>query len=305
MKKRKFLALCFVLSLTSATLFSGCGSSSGSGGSKDISTVASSDSSGSSDTDTKASKEEVTVAEQVLYDANNVKITATGLSEDDSWYGTSLTLLIENNSDQSLTIQARDANVNGYMVDTSMSANVAAGMKANDSLVFQTSGLEDCGIEQIASMEFSFTMLNSDTFETVFDSDVITVNTSIAEGYTQTYDDSGTVLLDSNGIKIVGKGLSTDDSFWGPGVILYIENNSDQNITVQTRDTSVNGFMVDSTISESVLVGKKAITAVQFYDTDLESNGITDITNVNLSFHIFNSASWDSILDSDAIEITF
>ncbi len=304
MKKRKLLALCFVLSLSAATIFTGCGSSSSSGGSKDISTVTTSDASGT-DADAGSSKEAVTVAEQVLYDANNVKITATGLSEDDSWLGTSLTLLIENNSDQSLTIQARDANVNGYMVDTSMSANVAAGMKANDSLVFQTSGLEECGIEQIASMEFSFTMLNSDTFETVFDSDVITVNTSIAEGYTQTYDDSGTVLLDANGIKIVGKGLSTDDSFWGPGVILYIENNSDQNITVQTRDTSINGFMVTSTISESVLVGKKAITAVQFYDSDLESNGITDITSVNLSFHIFNSASWDAILDSDPITITF
>ncbi len=304
MKKRKLLALCFVLSLSAATIFTGCGSSSSSGGSKDISTVTTSDASGTG-TDGSSSKDAVTVAEQVLYDANNVKITATGLSEDDSWLGTSLTLLIENNSDQSLTIQARDANVNGYMVDTSMSANVAAGMKANDSLVFQTSGLEECGIEQIASMEFSFTMLNSDTFETVFDSDVITVNTSIAEGYTQTYDDSGTVLLDANGIKIVGKGLSTDDSFWGPGVILYIENNSDQNITVQTRDTSINGFMVTSTISESVLVGKKAITAVQFYDSDLESNGITDITSVNLSFHIFNSASWDAILDSDPITITF
>lgn len=304
MKKRKLLALCFVLSLSAATIFTGCGSSSTSGGNKDISTATTSDASGAG-TDDGTSKEAVTVAEQVLYDANNVKITATGLSEDDSWFGTSLTLLIENNSDQSLTIQARDANVNGYMVDTSMSANVAAGMKANDSLVFQTSGLEECGIEQIASMEFSFTMLNSDTFETVFDSDVITVNTSIAEGYTQTYDDSGTVLLDANGIKIVGKGLSTDDSFWGPGVILYIENNSDQNIEVQTRDTSVNGFMVTSTISESVLVGKKAITAVQFYDTDLESNGITDITSVNLSFHIFNSASWDAILDSDPITITF
>lgn len=304
MKKRKLLALCFVLSLSAATIFTGCGSSSTSGGNKDISTVSTSDASGTG-ADAGSSKEAVTVAEQVLYDANNVKITATGLSEDDSWFGTSLTLLIENNSDQSLTIQARDANVNGYMVDTSMSANVAAGMKANDSLVFQTSGLEECGIEQIASMEFSFTMLNSDTFETVFDSDVITVNTSIAEGYTQTYDDSGTVLLDANGIKIVGKGLSTDDSFWGPGVILYIENNSDQNITVQTRDTSVNGFMVTSTISESVLVGKKAITAVQFYDSDLESNGITDITSVNLSFHIFNSASWDAILDSDPITITF
>ncbi len=299
MKKRKFLAICFVLSLTAATVFSGCGSSSGSGSSKDISTVS------GSDGNTENSKEAVTVAEQVLYDANNVKITATGLSEDDSWFGTSLTLLIENNSDQSLTIQARDANVNGYMVNTSMSANVAAGMKANDSLIFETSGLEECGIEQIATMEFSFTMLNGDTFETVFESDPITVNTSIAEGYTQTYDDSGNVLLDANGIKIVGKGLSTDDSFWGPGVILYIENNSDQNITVQTRDTSVNGFMVTSTISESVLVGKKAITAVQFYDTDLESNGITDITNVNLSFHVFNTESWDAILDSDPIEITF
>jgi hypothetical protein len=131
------------------------------------------------------------------------------------------------------------------------------------------------------------------------------MNTSIAETYTQTVDDSGDILVDSNGVKIVAKGLSSDSSFWGPGVILYIENNSQQDITVQVRDVSVNGFMVDSTMSEDVVVGKKAISAVQFFSSDLEENSITDITEVELYFHIFDLNSWETIFDSDVINITF
>ena len=73
----------------------------------------------------------VSIEEQVLYDENDIKITATGI--EDGWLGTELKLLIENNTDQSITVQAKNANVNGYMVTTMMSADVAAGKKANDS----------------------------------------------------------------------------------------------------------------------------------------------------------------------------
>ena len=67
----------------------------------------------------------------------------------------------------------------------------------------------------------------------------------------------------------------------------------------------MNGFMAASTMSEDVLVGKKAISAVQFFSTDLEENGITDITDVELYFHIFDMESWDGIFDSDVIKVTF
>ena len=42
-------------------------------------------------------------------------------------------------------------------------------------------------------------------------------------------------------------------------MILYIENNSDKNVTIQVRDVSVNGFMVESSMLEDVMAGKKAI----------------------------------------------
>lgn len=308
MKKRtKVLAVMLCLTLFAAMAI-GSGSSD-SGEDKEVSGVTTSDNSADTTDDSTgtetpdADAEEIAIEEQVLYDANDIKITATGLEE--GWMGTELKLLIENNSSQSITVQTRNASVNGYMVDTLLSSDVASGKKANDSLTFETSGLNECGIKSIATMEFYFHIIDSESWDDIIDTDVISIDTSIAENYTQTVDDSGEVLVDSNGVKVVAKGLSADGSFWGPGVILYIENNSEQDITVQVRDVSVNGFMVDSTMSEDVVAGKRAISAVQFFSSDLEENSITDITDVELYFHIFDLDSWETIFDSDMINITF
>ena len=305
----KVVTLGLCLSLLSA-MAAGCGTDN-MGEDKEISGVESGSTDGTEASTTDVadeSTEEVTgaaatITEQVLYDENDIKITATGL--EDGLFGTELQLLIENNSSQGVTVQARNANVNGYMVSTMMSADVAAGKKANDSLTFETSGLKECGIETIATMEFSFHIFNTESWDDIADTEVIKVDTSAAGSYTQTYDDSGEVLVDADGVKIVGKGLSADGSFWGPGVILYIENNTEKDITVQVRDVSVNGFMVDSSMSEDVVAGKKALSAVQFFSTDLESNSITDITDVELYFHIFELSTMDTVFDSDVITIQF
>ena len=301
-----------------ASMAIGSGSSSSSVGDKTISSVTTSSDSGAKESEPTSDKAEepkekakaetasVTIEEQVLFDADDIKITATGI--EDSWVGTKLTLLIENNSSKGITVQARNAIVNGYMVDTMMSADVATGKKSNDGLTFQTSGLKECGIEDIATMEFFFHIFDSETWDEIVDTDVIKIDTSIADGYVQKYDDSGEVLVDTNGVKIVGKGLSSDNSVFGPGVILYVENNSDKDITIQVRDVSVNGFMVDTSMSEDIVAGKKAISAVTFFKSSLEDNGITDITDitvVELYFHIFDLKSWDGIFDSDVITIKF
>lgn len=311
MQKFKVLALCLVMSLF-AMMALGSGSSS-SGADKEISSVGSTDSSNSNTADTEATVEVenttqsteagVTVDETVLLEQDGIKITATGM--DDGLFGTELKLLIENDSSTNLTFQARNASVNGYMVDTMMSEDVAAGKKSNTSLTFSTSGLKDCGIDTIANMEFSFHIFTTDDWDDFLDSDIISLDTSAAGSYTQNYDDSGEVFYDKDGIKIIGKGLSSNDSFFGPGLIVYIENNSSKNFTVQVRDTSVNGFMIDTSMSEDVIVGKKAITAVTFFSSSLEENGITDITSIETSFHVFDMESWDTIVDTDPITINF
>lgn len=308
-KKLGILAVCLIFGLaamgssSSSTEVDKEIKSSSTGDTQNTQSDQSSDDSQAEEEAAKETTSDVTVAETVLLDEKDIKITATGL--EDGLFGTELKLLIENNSSTNVTVQARKTCVNGFMVDSMLSADVAAGKKANDNLTFTTSGLKDCGIDTIATMEFSFHIFTTEDWEDYLDSDLLSLNTSVADTYTQTYDDSGEVFYDQNGIKIIGKGLSTEGSFWGPGLILYIENSSDKDFTVQVREVSVNGFMIEPTLSQDVLIGKKALTAVTFFDTDLEENGITDISDIEASFHVFDMDSWDTIVDTEPVKINF
>lgn len=308
-KKLGILAVCLIFGLaamgssSSSTEVDKEIKSSSTGDTQNTQSDQSSDDSQMAEEAAKETTSDVTVAETVLLDEKDIKITATGL--EDGLFGTELKLLIENNSSTNVTVQARKTCVNGFMVDSMLSADVAAGKKANDNLTFTTSGLKDCGIDTIATMEFSFHIFTTEDWEDYLDSDLLSLNTSVADTYTQTYDDSREVFYDQNGIKIIGKGLSTEGSFWGPGLILYIENSSDKDFTVQVRDVSVNGFMIEPTLSQDVLIGKKALTAVTFFDSDLEENGITDISDIEASFHVFDMDSWDTIVDTEPVKINF
>lgn len=109
------------------------------------------------------------------------------------------------------------------------------------------------------------------------------------------------VLLEYDGIKITFTGMGSD--YLGPKIKLRIENDSDQPITVQQRDMSINGAMIDGILSEDVRPGKISNTDISILSPYLEENDITTITDIELSFHIFHSDTWDTILDSDTVTI--
>lgn len=247
---------------------------------------------------------EVSIEETVLVDEAGVKITAKSL-DGDALFGPEIKLLIENNSGKDLTFQCRNASINGYMVETLMSVDVVNGKKANDSLTFMASDLDTCGIETIGEIEFAFHLFDTADWNTYLDTVPITVKTSAAGSFTQAIDDSGDLAYEEKDIRIIVKGLSTDNSIFGPSIIVYLENNSSEAITVQARDVSVNGFMLDALFSCDVAAGKRAVSAITFLDSDLESNGILSFEEVELSFHVFNFDSWDTIADTSPITITF
>ena len=250
-----------------------------------------------------STKEEVTITEAVLLDEAGVKITAKSFSED-SLFGPEVKLLIENNSGKNLTFQARNTSVNGFMTANTMSVNVVNGKKANDSLTLFKSSLEDAGIEKVSDIELSFYIFDSDEWDEYLSTPQIQIKTSAYGNYVHSFDDSGDVVLDDNGIKIVIKGLNNDDLL-GQSIVVYVENNTGRNITVQNDNVSVNGFMVNSIYSCNVVDTKRAIDSITFLSTELEENEITDIESVELSFHIFDSDSWDTILDTETVTINF
>ncbi|MGN1405113.1 MAG: hypothetical protein ACI4WM_02480 [Erysipelotrichaceae bacterium] len=248
-------------------------------------------------------KEEVTVAEEVIFEENNIKIKVTGL-DTAGWMGPELKLLIENDSAQNITVQTRLASVNGFMSDSLISEDVAASKKANTSITFSNTDLKNAGIDTISNMQFSFHIFDTDSWDGIIDSELITVSTS-ASDYIQPYDDTGDVLIDANGIKIVARGLNTDDSIFGPSLILYIENNTDRNITVQARDESVNGFMIDSIMSTDISRNNKAVSSLTFMSTDLEENSIEEINEIELSFHIYDYDTFDTYYDTEMVRVEF
>lgn len=247
--------------------------------------------------------EKVTLAETVLFEKDGIKVTATGMEE--GFMGTSIKVLIENNSDKSITVQAEDCSINGLMIDPMFSAEVAAGKKANDEITFMSSYLKESNITVIKDIEMKFYAIDSEKWDRIMETDSVKFSTSADPNYVQPINSDGFVAYEGDGVKIVVKKMNSEDSFWGADVFLYIENNGDKNVTVQSRDVSINGFMVDPLFSCDVLAGKKAYDTMSFLQSDLEDNGITDITEMEVSFHIFDADEWETIKDTDSVTIKF
>lgn len=253
--------------------------------------------------DSGSSDEEVTIAETVLYEADGIKVTAKSLA--DGLLGTEVKLLIENDSSKNILITSSSVSANGYMMPTAaLYAEVAAGKKANESLTLMSSELDQCGIETLAEMQFYLQIQDPETWETIKTTDLITLATS-ATGYTQPVDDSGDVLYNENGYKIVCKGLK-QDIIWDGTVVFYMENNSNKAVSIYAENVSVNGFMQEVGLWSDLRPSTKMIDGMSMIDlSDLEITNIDEIKAIEFNLRIVDAETWEDIATTDAMTLNF
>ena len=233
---------------------------------------------------------------QVLLDKRGLVITATGLMENGA-QGSALNVSIENRSETDVTVQVRDACINGWMMDASFSASVAAGQKTEGAILFPASRMKRSGIEAIAELEFSLHILDQNRI-TFLDSGTVTIRTSAAGAYRPGFDDSGEELYNENGVRIISKGFSGDESVFGPGLVLFIENTTDRAITVQARNVRVNWSAADVIFSGDVLAGKRSAAAIIIKDVSLEK-----IREMSFCLRILDRDQRTTLFDSDPFMI--
>lgn len=241
----------------------------------------------------------VTIDEQVLVDQDGIIVTATEYVTDSIW-GDGIKLLLENNSDKDVTVGCNALIVNDYMITDLFSSGIAAGKKSNETLYFSSTQLKAAGIENVGKIEIYFHIFDSSTYDTVFDSDCVVIQTSEYDNMDTTPSDAGTELYNQNGIRIVGKTVD-ENSFWGTAILLYLENNSGQNVGISVDDMSINGFMMSPLFSTTVYDGKKSIDDIAVLSSDLEENSIEAIEQVELKFHIYDADSYSTIADSEPV----
>lgn len=249
-----------------------------------------------------ATSEKITIEQQVLLDRDGLKITATEFVEDFIW-GEGIKVLIESSAERDLGVNCKAVIVNDYMISDLFSSTIAAGKKANETIYLSSSALEAAGITNIGKVELYFHVYNPDTYEGLFDADPVTIQTSAFDNMDNQPEDAGNVLYEQEGIKIIGKYVN-EDSFWGTAVLLYLENSTQKNVTFSCEDMSINGYMVEPLFYAEVFSGKKAVDEITIFSTDLEENNITEIETIEVKFRIFNSESYDTIVETDPIEIT-
>ena len=241
----------------------------------------------------------VTIEEQVLVDQNNIVVTAKEYVTDSIW-GDGIKLVLENNSDKDVRVGCEALIVNDYMITDLFSAEVAAGKKANETLYLSSAELKEAGIENVGKVEIYFHVSDPTTYDTIFDTECVTIQTSEFANMDTTPNDAGNELYNEGGIRIVGKTVD-ENSFWGTAILLYCENNSGKNVGISVDDMSINGFMMNPLFSTTVYDGKKAIDDITVFSSDLEENEIKEIEEVELKFHIIDADSYSTIADSDPI----
>lgn len=294
--KKIFCVLCVLIMMFTVT---SCDEILSENSKKDIVSAGTNDSNSQISGNTE--KTSLSMEEQVIWEVDGVKITATGITEN-TLFGTQVNLLVENNSDKDVGIGSDAVIVNDYMISDLTSITVTAGNKSNSSVTLLSSELEAAGIENIGKVELYLHTFDPETYMTGKSSGCLTLNLSGIEKIDTQSNIEGTVLYEGNEVKIVGQYVD-ENSFWGSSVLLYIENNSDKNIIVQNEDLSVNGFMVTSLMSQNIYSGKKAITAIHLLKTDLETNNITSIENIETSFKIITE-NFEEIANSGKVNFS-
>ena len=245
------------------------------------------------DTSSSNSQEE-SIEEKVLIDEKGIKITATGFGKNDSELFPSekaLFLEIVNGSEQPITVGLVNSSVNGYMVQSDLSLNVEPGETNTLPAQFDETQLTRCGITTFSEMGFVISIENYETFETILESEPISINTTA--NVTVDYDESGTVAYDKDGIKIVLKG-TYEEEYLGQCIGVYVSNQSDKNITVAGAEkVSVNGKEVTPYFGSDVMKEKHDITHISFD----EAENISKIESFEGSFCIYDYDTGDVLVE--------
>lgn len=246
--------------------------------------------------------DELTINEQILVDQNGIKISALELVDDSIW-GEGLKIIIENNSDMNVSVGCNALIVNDYMISDLFYTTVAAGKKSNEILNISSSELDKINNPDIGKIEIYFNIYDSDTDETLFDSESVTIKTSKYEDTKVDILSEGEVLVDQAGIKITSR-YDVTKSFFSKEIVLDIENNSGKNIIVTCDDMSINGYMTTPFFSSTVYEGKRAVSEITILSSQLTKNDIEAIENVELIFEIYEAETYETIFKTKPIIFT-
>lgn len=83
------------------------------------------------------------------------------------------------------------------------------------------------------------------------------------------------------------------DNLWGYTLNVQLENKStEKTYMYSVKSAAINGVQCDPFFAAEVAAGKKSNNEINFSDSTLEDNDIGDYTDIELTFHVYDSDDW-------------
>ncbi len=271
-----------------------------------------------------------TIEQTVLYDENDVKITANELTYDN--YFAEVSITIENNSNKTLSFSC---GTNGY------SCNVVNGIMSNEGYFhvelepgtttdekphFEMAGLQMSGINFVGSIGLAFEIedeeynriytspcyIQTSLANRVDESTMYYQNAIVSEALQANYEYSveyfGTEsLFDNMGIEILSQTIITNKK-GEHHLFVEFENQSDETVILEIADISFNGNLVyEYKVSDGwIAPGTKAVLDVNLSKVidkeDVEDLALADIKSVGFNITL-KDTNWEKILEDSPVTI--
>jgi hypothetical protein len=110
------------------------------------------------------------------------------------------------------------------------------------------------------------------------------------------------VLLDEGGIKATAVGFDTE-AFYGQGIRLEIENNSDATVYLDPVKYTVNGYSESMSLYATVAPGETASELLYLPAEDLSGYGVTEIGQVTVQMAAFDEETYEEVCRGEEVVI--
>ncbi len=102
------------------------------------------------------------------------------------------------------------------------------------------------------------------------------------------------VAIDNEECSIKFTGIEADN-IWGYTVKTVLENkSSDKTYMFAIESASINGVQCDPFFATEVVAGKKSNEKISFADDSFEKSGITEVTDIEITFRVYDSEDWSA-----------
>lgn len=225
-------------------------------------------------------------SQDVLYDQGGVKLLSSGVMNNRDGE-TALLLELENTTDNMVYLSTSDISINGLLVNSSIWSSDAINpgkrciVDVDLSSVLDTAYWSVYGITRVGTVSLSLGQHNTDGIEISAETPIKIVIPDVDTSF----DETGTAVYNSGGLKIMLKTIVKDPSDYSSDlhVLLLAENSSGKTLTIEDAygSLSVNGFMTDySYYSQELGNGQSAVIELKLWESSLADNQISSVSDI-------------------------